>query len=272
MNCSSLVAVLLTSNDNQPMEWRYREWIGLYANLALAIVGIGGIVVAIFTLYSIKRQAIEMRLQRIVMRRTLNAIRRQADLMDKQSGHMESQISEAKAQVTLMASQNKAIRDRERARLTLVFPPHKPDFSSPSRMTIDDEPELMMELSVALHNDGPSKAFGVRMNADMRTLPQEDPFLEGIKMAVSIPDVIREVDINSPMFVLVRSLLTGQEVDDVMAGKADFYLYGEITYSDVFNVRHRTPFRFLWEVTEWHDRDGSKQLSGGWVNQSPAST
>jgi hypothetical protein len=57
MNCFFYTAVLLVSIDNHPVEWRYREWIGLSANLALAIVGTVGIIVAVRTLKAIRRQA-----------------------------------------------------------------------------------------------------------------------------------------------------------------------------------------------------------------------
>jgi hypothetical protein len=46
-------------------------------NICLAIVGIVGIVIGVCTLFFIQRQAVEMRQQRILMRRTLYTIRRQ---------------------------------------------------------------------------------------------------------------------------------------------------------------------------------------------------
>jgi hypothetical protein len=65
--------------------WRVREWISWGGNLALVLVGIAGIVVAVFTLLRIHRQAKEMQLQRIVMHQTLNVMRQQVDLMKAQT-------------------------------------------------------------------------------------------------------------------------------------------------------------------------------------------
>jgi hypothetical protein len=86
-------AVNITNPAPAPIVWRVREWVIWGANLALAIVGIGGIVVAIFTLCFIKRQAVEMLRQRITMEKTLNAIRQQASLMKVQSDQMERQVN-----------------------------------------------------------------------------------------------------------------------------------------------------------------------------------
>jgi hypothetical protein len=55
---------------------------GFWATMTLVLVGIGGILVASFTLRKIKIQAEEMTLQRVAMEETLTAIKRQADMME----------------------------------------------------------------------------------------------------------------------------------------------------------------------------------------------
>jgi hypothetical protein len=63
-----------------------------WANIALVLVGIGGICVAIATLFKIKNQAEEMRLQRVAMEDSLKAINRQADLMERQANIAEKTL------------------------------------------------------------------------------------------------------------------------------------------------------------------------------------
>jgi hypothetical protein len=53
-------------------------------NIALVVIGFGGVLAAALTLRKIKIQADEMRLQRVAMETTLKVINRQADLMEAQ--------------------------------------------------------------------------------------------------------------------------------------------------------------------------------------------
>jgi hypothetical protein len=61
-------------------------------NLALVIVGIAGIVTAIYTLKRLGRQAVEMRLQRIEMTRQRHETRRQRRIMGEQLEAMTGQL------------------------------------------------------------------------------------------------------------------------------------------------------------------------------------
>lgn len=63
-------------------------------NVALVFVGIGGIVIAICTLFRINTQAIEMRRQRIEIKAQRLIMHRQLKSMQEQSGHMQGQLSE----------------------------------------------------------------------------------------------------------------------------------------------------------------------------------
>ena len=58
----------------------------VWVNVVLGVVGTIGVMIGVCTLVLIKRQAGEMRLQRVVMEDTLTAINRQADMMDQQIG------------------------------------------------------------------------------------------------------------------------------------------------------------------------------------------
>jgi hypothetical protein len=186
---------------------------------------------------------------------TLQALKQQADAMDKQ---------------------NKAIRDRERARLTLINPTDSPDFVSPIRI-IDDEPELYMEVGFAIHNDGASKAFNVRGWGGMVVQDTPEPFTIGNKKPLTIPTVIREATLEDPIHISVSEVITDRDsklaeaVDEDGDAKGFFFVYGEIIYDDVFGEKHRTPFRFLWDVVNYWEGQQWGDASS-WVNQSPPST
>jgi len=207
-------------------------------NIGLFFVGFGGVIAAVFTLRSINRQA--------------ELLKRQADALDRQ---------------------NKAIRDKERARIAVIFPPEEPDFVGQPRLMVFEEPEIMLPIAIAVHNEGPTKAFSVRAAAAFQFQEKETIFAATeVMLAISIPDVIRDEDLNNPVMLLVETLVTAREVDALREGKLDFYVFGEITYVDVFGFQRKTPFRFLWDVQEYNESDGSLQFYSSWRNESPPST
>jgi hypothetical protein len=227
-------------------------------SVILALVGIAGIGVGICTLIYLRRQAGEMRLQRKVMVRTLRGINRQAELMVRQANAMDQQ--------------NKAVRDRERARISVKFPPGTPDFDSPWRIDGFDEPELMMNLCLEIFNEGTSKAFDVRAVGMFQFQEKESKFVaKEPLLPINVPDVIRFEDIDTPIPMVIETLITARDVDALKDAKLDFYVFGEVTYVDVFGYRRKTPFRFMWEVEEYEDVGGQPCQYEHWTNDSPQS-
>jgi hypothetical protein len=193
----------------------------------------------------------------IMALKTLWAVKKQGDLMTRQADAMEKQ--------------NKAMRDRERARITIVFPPDVPDFLHQSRFTLVDETEVWMEMVVSLHNDGLSKAFNVRAWAGMVIQYAVEPFVPEGKKGLSIPEVIRDATLENPVNIVVSQILSDSDVSRVENQSAFLFLYGEISYDDVFGDQHRTPFRYLWNVDGFYE-EGQWQDISSWENQSPTST
>jgi hypothetical protein len=212
----------------------------------------------------------------------LRAISRQADTMEEQAKDARTSAAAAstvaldtltalKRQADVMEKQNKAVRDKERARITVIFPPEVPDFKSPSRLTMDDEPELWMELFLAVHNDGLSKAFNVRAWGGMIIQNSADSVAIGEKGWLNFPSVIREATLDDPIRFVVSQILLDREVNMLASDPAFFFVYGEISYEDVFGDKHRTPFRYLWSVDQDANEGEEFDLSC-WENQSPPST
>jgi hypothetical protein len=219
-----------------------------------------------------------------IMRDTLGAIGRQATTMDTQAADARNSAATAaittnatleaiKRQADAMEKQAKAVRDRERARISVIFPPENPDFFGPTRLDWDEEVELMLGLRLFVHNDGSSKAFQVRAKARFQFQDKEADFTEKDWLQdIAIPDVIRDEDLTSPIVIVLETLVTDREVRAAAIGELDFYIVGEITYQDVFGYPRKTPFRYLWDVNEYEELGGEKALYSAWVNQSPQST
>jgi len=136
-----------------------------------------------------------------------------------------------------------------------------------------DEPELMMPITLLVHNEGSTKAFGVRAEVAFQ-FQEKDTIFKATEpyLSVSVPDVIRDESVNDPIRMTIETLITGREVDALEEAKMDFYVFGEITYEDVFGFRRKTPFRFLWSVEEYSEIDRSQQFYKTWENRSPLST
>lgn len=73
------------------------DWGVYWANIALAIVGMGGVGVGVATVLFIKAQVLEMRRQRILMAKTLLAIRKQAATMELQAADARGSAAQATA-------------------------------------------------------------------------------------------------------------------------------------------------------------------------------
>ena len=205
----------------------------------------------------------------------LRAIKKQIKIAADSVQAAQDAAVAAKQSAQAAIDQIQMMKDRERARITLVIPSPStpPDFRSPLRFTGGDENEeqFFMELPIAVQNHGPTKAFEVRARVAMKIQPKDSPFVIDTLKAIDIPDVIGEVIPNNPIHILVDDILTAKESDEVNAASSDFHVYGEIAYVDVFGDKRLTPFRFLWQVYLWEDGDDI-EFSGRWVNESPKPT
>jgi hypothetical protein len=103
-----------------------------------------------------------------------------------------------------------------------------------------------------------------------------DPFSIGDKKSLGIPNVVREATLEEPLYISVSQTITdrdsklAEEVDDDGDAKGFFFVYGEILYDDVFGDKHRTPFRFLWDVVNYWEGQQWGEASS-WADHSPAS-
>jgi hypothetical protein len=220
--------------------------------------------------------------QTTIMRDTLAAISKQATTMDVQANDARASATASgaaaldtlfalKRQADLMESQNKAIRDRERARITLIFPPDEPDFKSGLVLEFENYRRMFVEMTVGVHNDGLSKAFNVRARGGMTIQPENEPFDERDLANVKVLEVIGQATLEDPVSIVFSQFLVEEDSHQIEGGTGFFFLYGEITYDDVFGDKHCTPFRFRWDVDSIEE-GGQMNYLPGWTNESPMST
>jgi hypothetical protein len=232
-------AINITNPPPMPVAWGLREWAIWGANLALAIVGIGGIVVAICTLCFIKRQAIEMRRQRITMEKTLNAIRQQATLMEEQSDILKSSVAVAKE------SADSAEKSAEAA-INLL-----PDANGKMRAYITLKnwgrvPSLITDMKMRFHTFGIEGASQpIVPLPDMPTYDPEQVILDlGSHGVILAPDqsltIVQDFDEDAGIMTKENALL-------VYAKKKRLVCYGLVTYGDGFGQSRFTQFCHMWD-------------------------
>jgi hypothetical protein len=167
-----------------------------WANIVLTMVGLGGIVVASITLCRIHRQAVEMRLQRILMQRTLGAIRRQANTMDRQAIEARED-SEKSYQLAELNAQRQL-----RAYLCI----------SKGRLNFTKEGPLEPQLHIV--NGGQTPAYEVRTWAKVAV--REHPPFHGTPHLAGFTDELQSVGIIPPKG---ENIMVSQKVPMVVAEK-----------------------------------------------------
>jgi hypothetical protein len=232
----------------------------------LLLVVVGGL--QVWLLY---RTWEKVREQEMRMKEQVDQIKAQATTMAEQTGVLKDSVDVAKKSAEAAFAQVRATKDRERARLTMLYPPEPPDFQDAFRLALGEEPDAWMELIVQVHNEGLSKAFDVRAWGGMTIQALPEPFAFGEKKRISIPDVIGDATPGNPVPIHIDQILLVKNVTAVKNETAFFFVYGEIAYKDVFGDAHRTPFRFLWNVMGYEENGQWNDLSS-WENQSPSST
>ena len=196
-----------------PAKDRYDQ-ASFWAGIILALVGIGGIAVAVITLIRIHRQAVEMRLQRIIMQRTLGAI---------------------KIQAIHMKAQTELVKQKERARLSVI----------PMEVTsLPREFLLWEEFDVKIENHGITMALNVIVTGrGILVVEGEEPTFHDL--VISSPDIIRA---GESQVVRVSYYAAGNSTwEGLEAGKIKYVtlqMKGRIEYGDIFGNHYITAFRY----------------------------
>ena len=172
-------------------------------------------------------------------------------------------------------SQIQVMKDTERAKLTIIFPPDRPSIMGMS--IADDSGQTLNPLKcfIDIINDGETKAFNVKATGRITIHPvvgkDAKVILEG---ELQVPKVIRNADIEHPVRVTMDALesllmIADEDWQTIWNGEARLQIVGTVFYQDVFGDGHNTPFKYVWEV----HRGGETEFDeAGWVDRSTDST
>jgi hypothetical protein len=177
-------------------------------------------------------------------------------------------------QATLMEAQNKITKDKERARITILFPPPDAPLKNPFAVDYigtEDKviPQVFVTQEFCVINDGPTWAFDVTAIGELTVEQSSNPASVQITGEnLEILRIIRNPTLESPVELKLSAFLDKGNFDKVAVGKAFLFLTGSVTYWDVFGTRHETPFRYLWTLptSNWEDDQPR------WIDHSPTST
>ena len=186
-------------------------------------------------------------------RKAAQATQRSAETVGGQTEILRQSVSAANAQIRMM-------KDKERARLRVVFPPKKPELPS-------SDISIFTTVKISVFNDGQTWAFNVTGWGSMGVAEAKKAILSKSRSVISLPKVIRKASPDDAMESEFYQTLSSEDTDAVESGGAYFFAYGEIRYEDVFGEPHCTPFRFCWSVYNNPIEDVPY-----WEDQSPPST
>ncbi len=187
---------------------------------------------------------------------TLEAIKRQADLMDRQVAEMQQSRKQTidammrqAHQMEVMASatsqsaataqmQVRDAKNQERARLSLTI------LSEETPIT-----KINWHSKLQIVNQGISHAYHaiIFLRFEFLDSPVPPPMVK-TDYEKSLPIIragkrrtIRIRPLGFPVWELM-------DLEDVAKGRKFLHLYGRVEYTDVFEDRRQTPFRFLWNA------------------------
>lgn len=216
-------------------------------NVGLFIAGIGGIVVAIYTLKSIKQQV-------GLMDGQLKEMQKQAGLMDRQAHLMVGQLSEMQAagkqigeQIELARKNIDLILNKERSHLRVEL--EKLDIPADTTYSV-----ITVEYTVKLY--GPTLATVVESEVSSTIEDTDSPPTGPYLSALFIPTIITPSD--GPQ--KARTIVEGHSdegaqdiktIGDVKAGTKFVHCWGYIHYRDVFGRDQWTRFRNVWKYDPW---------------------
>jgi hypothetical protein len=174
------------------------------------------------------------------------------------------------------ARQARNMVNRERARLTIIFPPGIPMANSGKAVDRESKAFLFVAIAVDLINDGTTKAFNVKASGRLTIADSKEQAFAPLAVdPLEIPKVIGDANTEHPVRLAISPLgglamIPGVDWKAVESGKKFLRMTGLISYDDIFEEERReTPFHFQWDAGISHN---SWPDSPHWVDLSPKST
>ena len=186
-------------------------------------------------------------------------------------------LAKIKRQADLMEKQDRTARDKQRARLSIIFPLEPPS----ARGMIVEDPEgrqsQMLDVGISIVNDGETSAFNVKASGYFLTESiQTGKIYASRGDDLAIDKVIRKADLANPIRITLAPAenripwILREDWKAVTDGTVPLQVIGLISYDDVFGECHETPFHYIWQTPErgstWEDEEGL------WADLSSQST
>jgi hypothetical protein len=174
------------------------------------------------------------------------------------------------------AEQSENMMARERARLSIIFPPNEPRFYDLLIEDVDGKTYQSMEVFLDIINDGETRAFNVKASGYILIEPiQTGKAYASYGDEFTIPKVVRNATIENPVRIAVCPYGFGTSIQvrssdcvAIQTGRKPLQVFGTISYEDVFGKPHHTPFLYTWEVRTDNGNWGDE---AGWTDHSGAS-
>lgn len=167
-------------------------------------------------------------------------------------GAVERQSVLMKRQADLMEDQNKATRDRERARIMVSV-------SRLEKLHIGIEPGN--QIIIHVENVGPTQAQNVRGEAEVEVAVDGFDSLESMDAGdqdLVIPNVMRPNQLPTETWVFFFIPDEWSEEIGIVNPRITITLHGSVRYEDIFGDRHATPFRYrivIPRILKWLGND-----------------
>jgi hypothetical protein len=211
-----------------------------------------------------------------------------AQAVEAQGGTLKETLAAIKSQVDLMRDQTKAaqdaakaaadnvelIIDKERARLIIRLDDNPidrfkglPDDKGMPVVDLEGSRVHFDSIKIVVSQHGPTTAFNVDGVYRVAFLPSADPpAVEHMRQMNFLPTLIGKSE-PIPLefeFDITESVLEGIQNEEIFV-----HFFGEITYEDIFGRKHRTPFRYRWDVDWEPSEDGDREDTSDWTRCGP---
>jgi hypothetical protein len=164
-------------------------------------------------------------------------------------------------------------RKKDRARLSIIHP-LAPLETLETRIDGND----LMEIYLHVVKEGESTAYDVRAYGYVTVTGMDVTSVKFVRRGAAflqIDNTIHAATPDDPVRVPLASARFGyffginsQKMKDVRGGNALLHVIGELTYRDLFDAFHTTPFHFTWQATDESLREPGDTSVGFWWNRS----
>jgi hypothetical protein len=123
---------------------------------------------------------------------------------------------------------------------------------------------LWETVKIEVSQHGPTKAFNVNGHAKVVLTQSKTPPPMTDMEPMSLPTIIKGDSVPVPEHINIP-FNNADELDAIRNESLFAHLFGVITYEDVFEKSHRTPFRFMWKIDGFY---ADKTVSDSWMDTS----